>query len=454
MQKNLKKQILNSLIHSETYCRKALPHIKSEYFEKEYRPVFELVISFIKSYNKLPTVAALQIELSNSKYTSRSDLNDITNLITSLEKKSEVDETWLVNSTEKFCKDRAVQLAIMESIDILDGKRQDKAEGSIPEILSKALAISFDTNIGHDYIENAAERYAFYHKKEDKTPFDIEMLNTITKGGVSRKTLNIILAGTGVGKSLAMCHFASAALAEGKNVLYITLEMAEEKIAERIDANLFDIDIADIENMPKDLFESKVDKIKKKTQGKLIVKEYPTATAHVGHFRALLDELKLKKAFKPDIIFIDYLNIAASSRMKGLGGSINTYSYVKAIAEELRGLAVEFNVPVWSATQVTRTGFGNSDVEITDTSESFGLPATADLMLALISTEQLENMNQLMVKQLKNRYNDPTTNKRFVVGIDRAKMRLYDVEDSAQSLSSESGSQQNTDDDKFSSLVI
>ena len=446
MQKNLKKQILNSLVHSESYCRKALPHIKAEYFEKEYRPVYELILSFIRSYNKLPTSAALQIEFGSSDFTTRKDVNEITKLITSLDTKSEVDETWLVNSTEKFCKDRAVQIAIMESIDILDGKKKDKAEGSIPEILSKALSVSFDTNIGHDYIDNADERYDFYKKKEDKIPFDINMLNTITKGGISRKTLNIILAGTGVGKSLAMCHFASAALSDGKNVLYITLEMAEEKIAERIDANLFDINIAEIENMPKDIFDTKVNAIKKKTQGKLIVKEYPTATAHAGHFRALLDELKLKRAFTPDIIFIDYLNIAASSRMKGLGGSINTYSYVKAIAEELRGLAVEFNVPVWSATQVTRTGFGNTDVEITDTSESFGLPATADLMLALISTEKLEAMNQVMVKQLKNRYNDPTTNKRFVVGIDRAKMRLYEVEDSAQTLQNEPSASINNND--------
>tara|TARA_R110002153_G_scaffold89582_3_gene219216 strand:+ start:3567 stop:4829 length:1263 start_codon:yes stop_codon:yes gene_type:complete len=413
--------------------------------EKEYRPVYELILSFIRSYNKLPTSAALQIEFGQSDYTTRADANEISKLITSLDTASEVDEAWLLNSTEKFCKDRAVQLAIMESIEILDGNKPDKSEGSIPEILSNALSVSFDTNIGHDYIDNASERFDFYKRKEDKVPFDIGMLNTITKGGISRKTLNIILAGTGVGKSLAMCHFAAAALSEGKNVLYITLEMAEEKIAERIDANLFDIDIAEIENMPKDLFESKVNLIKKKTQGKLIVKEYPTATAHAGHFRALLDELKLKKSFAPDIIFIDYLNIAASSRMKGLGGSVNTYSYVKAIAEELRGLAVEFNVPVWSATQVTRTGFGNTDVEITDTSESFGLPATADLMIALISTEKLESMNQLMVKQLKNRYNDLTSNKRFVVGIDRSKMRLYDVEDSAQTLQNESSAPINND---------
>ena len=454
MQKNLTEQILNSLVHSDSYCRKALPHIKSEYFEKEYRPVYELVLSLIRTYNKLPTSATLHIELSNSKYASRGDVNDIVQLISSLENTSDVDEAWLLNSTEKFCKDRAVQLAIMESLDILDGKRADVSEGSIPEILSKALSVSFDSNIGHDYIENAEERFNFYHKKEDKTPFDIEMLNTITKGGVSRKTLNIILAGTGVGKSLAMCHFAAAALSEGKNVLYITLEMAEEKIAERIDANLFDVDIGDIENLPKDIFNNKVKQIQSKTQGKLIVKEYPTATAHAGHFRALLDELKLKKAFKPDVIFIDYLNICASSRMKGLGGSINSYTYIKAIAEELRGIAVEFNVPIWSATQVTRTGFGNTDVEITDTSESFGLPATCDLMLALISTEKLESMNQLMVKQLKNRYNDPTTNKRFAVGIDRAKMRLYDVEDSAQTLLSESASSSNQGTKDYSSFKL
>jgi archaellum biogenesis ATPase FlaH len=388
----------------------------------------------------LPNSAALEIEFQNSDHVTRNDANEILTLIRELDKEEKVDDQWLIDSTEKWCKDRAVYLAIMESIEIIDGKKKDKAEGAIPEILSDALGVSFDSNVGHDYIENSDERFDFYHKKEDKMPFDLEMLNTITKGGVGRKTLNIILAGTGVGKSLAMCHFAAAAMSEGKSVLYITLEMAEEKIAERIDANLFDIDIGDIENLPKDLFDSKMKKIQSKTQGKLIVKEYPTAVAHAGHFRALLDELRLKKDFKPDVIFIDYLNIAASSRMKGLGGAINSYSFVKAIAEELRGLAVEFNVPIWSATQVTRTGFGNSDVEITDTSESFGLPATCDLMLALISTEQLEGMNQLMVKQLKNRYNDPTSNKRFVVGIDRAKMRLYDVEDSAQSLSNDGSS--------------
>lgn len=455
MTKDLQTIILNNLIYNENFTRKSLPHIKVEYFEKHYVPVYKLILSFVGKYNKLPNSAALEIEFQDSEHVGREDANEVLSLIRDIEKKEEVDDQWLIDSTEKWCKDRAVYLAIMESIQIIDGKTKDKAEGAIPEILSDALGVSFDSNVGHDYLENSDERYAFYHKKEDKMSFDIEMLNTITKGGIGRKTLNIILAGTGVGKSLAMCHFAAAALAEGKNVLYITLEMAEEKIAERIDANLFDIDIGDIENLPKDLFDSKVKKIQSKTQGKLIVKEYPTAVAHSGHFRALLDELKMKKDFKPDVIFIDYLNIAASSRMKGLGGSINTYSFVKAIAEELRGLAVEFNVPIWSATQVTRTGFGNSDVEITDTSESFGLPATCDLMLALISTEQLENMNQLMVKQLKNRYNDPTANKRFVVGIDRAKMRLYDVETSAQNLSNENGSQQTqTDDSDYSSFKI
>ena len=452
MAKNLQKIILSNLLHNEQFTRKALPHIKVSYFEDEYVPVYKLILSFIGSYNKLPNPSALEIEFQQSDDVTRKDANEVVTLIKSLEEKEAVDEEWLTDSTEKWCKDRAVYLAIMESIHIIDGKSKDRSEGAIPEILSDALGVSFDSNVGHDYLENAEERFDFYHLKEDKFAFDLEKFNEITKGGVSRKTLNIILAGTGVGKSVAMCHFASAALAQGQNVLYITLEMAEEKIAERIDANLFDIDIKDIENMPKKTFDNKVQKIQSKTNGKLIIKEYPTAAAHTGHFRALLDELKLKKDFKPDVIFIDYLNIAASSRMKGLGGSINTYSYIKAIAEELRGLAVEFNLPIWSATQVTRTGFGNTDVEITDTSESFGLPATADLMLALISTEQLEGMNQLMVKQLKNRYNDPTQNKRFIVGIDRAKMRLYDVEDSAQTLSNENQSQQSDSD--YSSFKI
>ena len=434
---NLQQLIIKTITADEIYCRKALPHIKAEYFENEYKPVYELILSFLSKFNKLPTSSALSVEFQKSDFINRSNSNDIHNLILDLENNEKVDREWLLNSTEEWCKNRAVYLAIIKSIGIIDGKEKELTDGAIPGILSKALQVSFDTNVGHDYFENADNRYEFYHTQEDKIPFDISLLNTITKGGVSNKTLNIILAGTGVGKSLAMCHFASANISAGRNVLYITLEMAEERIAERIDANLLDVPIDQLETLPKQLFNSKVDQIKEKSRGKLIVKEYPTATAHVGHFRALLDELKLKKDFKPDVIFVDYLNIMASARIKGLGGSVNTYSLIKAIAEELRGLAVETNVPVWSATQVTRTGFGNTDVELTDTSESFGLPATADLMLALISTEQLEEMNQLMVKQLKNRYNDPTQNKRFVVGIDRSKMRLYDVEDSAQTLSSD-----------------
>ena len=434
---NLQKIILKTLVNDEEYCRKALPHVKAEYFENENKPVYELILSFLQKYNKLPNSSALEVEFQKSDYINKSNRNEIHNLIVELKNHEEVEREWLLNSTEEWCKQRAVYLAIIKSIGIIDGKEQNLTDGAIPGILSKALQVSFDTNVGHDYFENSDTRYDFYHHQEEKIPFDITLFNTITKGGISNKTLNIILAGTGVGKSLAMCHFASANLALGQNVLYITLEMSEERIAERIDANLLDVPIDQLENIPKQLFDTKVGKLKGKTQGKLIVKEYPTASAHVGHIRALLDELKLKKDFKPDVVYVDYLNIMASSRVKGLGGSINTYSLIKAIAEELRGLAVENDIPIWSATQVTRTGFGNTDVEITDTSESFGLPATADLMVALISTEQLEGMNQLMVKQLKNRYNDPTQNKRFVVGIDRSKMRLYDVEDSAQTLSSD-----------------
>jgi len=426
--------ILKSLTNNEVFLRKALPHIKKEYFEKQHQAVYDIFLKFVTKYNKLPTPAILEIEFKESEYTNRPIANDTLALIRELNNDNDVELDWLIESTEKWCKDRAVYLALMESISIVDGNT-DKAEGAIPDILTKALSVTFDTNVGHDYFENVEERYDFYHLKEDKIPFNIELLNTITKGGVPRKSLNIILAGTGVGKSLAMCHFAADALSQGRNVLYITLEMAEEKIAERIDANLFDVDIATLTDLSKDTFINKAHIANQKTHGKLIIKEYPTAVAHVGHFRSLLNELKMKKKFVPEVIYIDYLNICASSRVKGLGGSINTYSLIKAIAEEIRGLAVEYNVPIWSATQVTRTGFGNSDVEITDTSESFGLPATADLMLALISTEQLESMNQLMVKQLKNRYNDPTQNKRFCIGIDRSKMRLYDVEDSAQTLS-------------------
>ena len=428
--------ILKSLTNNEDFLRKALPHIKKEYFEDQHKAVYDIFLQFVTKYNKLPTPAILEVEFQESEYSNRPIANETLALIKSLHDDNAVETEWLIESTEKWCKDRAVYLALMESISIIDGNT-DKAEGAIPDILTKALSVTFDTNVGHDYFENVEERYEYYHQKEDKIPFNIELLNTITKGGVPRKSLNIILAGTGVGKSLAMCHFAADALSQGKNVLYITLEMAEEKIAERIDANLFDVDIAKITDLSKDAFINKAHLANKKTHGKLIIKEYPTAVAHVGHFRSLLSELKMKKKFSPDVIYIDYLNICSSSRVKGLGGSINTYSLIKAIAEEIRGLAVEYNVPIWSATQVTRSGFGNSDVEITDTSESFGLPATSDLMLALISTEQLESANQLMIKQLKNRYNDPTQNKRFCVGIDRSRMRLYDIEDSAQTLSSD-----------------
>ena len=431
--------ILKSLTNNEEFLRKALPHIKKEYFENQHQAVYDIFLKFVTKYNKLPTPAILEIEFKESEYTNRPIANDTLALIKELNNDNDVELDWLIDSTEKWCKDRAVYLALMESISIVDGNT-DKAEGSIPDILTKALSVTFDTNVGHDYFENVEERYDFYHLKEDKIPFNIELLNTITKGGVPRKSLNIILAGTGVGKSLAMCHFAADALSQGRNVLYITLEMAEEKIAERIDANLFDVDIATLTDLSKDAFINKAHIAKQKTHGKLIIKEYPTAVAHVGHFRSFLNELKMKKKFTPDVIYIDYLNICSSSRIKGLGGSINTYSMIKAIAEEIRGLAVEYNVPIWSATQVTRSGFGNSDVEITDTSESFGLPATADLMIALISTEQLEGMNQVMIKQLKNRYNDPTEHKRFCVGIDRSKMRLYDVEESAQTLSSDPAS--------------
>ena len=438
MSSNLTPLILRNLIQNESFCRKALPHIKSEYFEGSSRTVYELILRFITKYNKLPNSSAIQIEYEQSDF-SKANVEEVVDAIQSLsEQEDDVNEDWLLDSTEKWCKDRAVYLAIMESIQIIDGKTKDKAEGAIPDILSKALAVTFDTNVGHDYIENATERYEAYHRVEEKQSFDLEMFNTITKGGLPRKTLNIILAGTGVGKSLMMCHFAGAALQQGKNVLYITMEMAEEKIAERIDANLFDISLDDLENVTKPIFDSKIDSIRQKTQGKLVIKEYPTGSAHVAHFRALLNELKMKKNFAPDIIFIDYLNICASSRVRGLGGSINTYSFVKAIAEEIRGLAVEFNVPIWSATQVTREGFKNTDVDLTDTSESFGLPATADFMIAAISNDDLANKNQLMIKQLKNRYNDPERNKKFCIGVDRSYMRLFDLENATAGIISDS----------------
>ena len=423
--------VLRNLLHNEEYVRKVIPFIKGDYFEdRNQRIVFEEIVKFVEDYNKPATKEVLCIETEKRQDITDDSFKEITTLIGSLdEQPSEFD--WLVNTTEKWCRDRAIYLALMESIQLADGKDDTKGRDAIPTILSDALGVSFDTNVGHDYLIDYEERYESYHRKEDKIEFDLEFFNKITKGGLPNKTLNIALAGTGVGKSLFMCHVASSALLQGKNVLYITLEMAEEKIAERIDANLLNIPIQDITDLPKVMYESKVTNLAKKTQGTLIIKEYPTASAHSGHFKALLQELALKKSFRPDMIFIDYLNICASSRYRA-NSNVNSYSYIKAIAEELRGLAVEANVPIVSATQTTRSGFASSDVDLTDTSESFGLPATADLMFALISTEELEGLNQILVKQLKNRYNDPTVFKRFVVGIDRAKMRLYDCEQSAQ----------------------
>jgi len=423
--------ILRNLLHNEEYVRKVIPFIKSEYFEDtNQKIVFEEILKFIQEYNQPATKEVLCIEVEKRQDINDTSFKEITHLVSCLEDVP-TEFNWLVDTTEKWCRDRAIYLALMESIHIADGKDEKKNRDSIPSILSDALAVSFDTHIGHDYLLDYEQRYESYHKKEEKIEFDLEYFNKITKGGLPNKTLNIALAGTGVGKSLFMCHVAASVLLQGRNVLYITLEMAEERIAERIDANLLNVPIQDIGDLPKQMFENKVTNLAKKTQGTLIIKEYPTASAHSGHFKSLLNELALKKSFCPDIIFIDYLNICASSRYKG-NLSVNSYSYIKAIAEELRGLAVEFNVPIVSATQTTRSGYGSSDVELTDTSESFGLPATADLMFALISTEELEELGQILVKQLKNRYNDPTIHKRFVVGIDRAKMRLYDCEQSAQ----------------------
>ena len=423
--------ILKNLLHNEKYLRKTLPFIKAEYFENlNQKMVYEEISTFVGQYNELPTKEILSIEVEKRNDINEESFKEVTHLIGCLDD-SPVEFEWLVDTTEKWCRDRAIYLALLDSIAIADGKDEKKNPEAIPSILSDALAVSFDNHIGHDYLQDYEERFKFYHQKESRIQFDLEYFNKITKGGLPNKTLNIALAGTGVGKSLFMCHMAAASLMDGHNVLYITMEMAEEKIAERIDANLLNVGIQNITDLPRPMFDTKVDSIAKKTQGSLIIKEYPTASAHSGHFKSLLNELALKKSFKPDIIFVDYLNICASSRYRA-NSNVNSYSYIKAIAEELRGLAVESNLPIVSATQTTRSGFGSSDVELTDTSESFGLPATADLMFALISTEELEGLNQILVKQLKNRYNDPTMNKRFVIGIDRAKMRLYDCEQSAQ----------------------
>ena len=439
--------ILRNLIFNEEYSRKVIPFIEPDYFEeRKEKVIFEEITSFIVKYDSAITIEALNIEVENRTDLTDTELNEIREINRSLDD-SPVDFHWLTDTTEKWCRDRAIYLALMESIQLADGKDDKKGRDAIPSILSDALAVSFDNNIGHDYLLNYEDRYDFYHKKEEKIEFDLEYFNKITKGGLPNKTLNIALAGTGVGKSLFMCHHASSVLLQGRNVLYITMEMAEEKIAERIDANLLNVPIQDLTDLPKPMFDKKVTNLSKKTQGQLIIKEYPTASAHSGHFKTLLNELSLKKSFRPDIIFVDYLNICASSRYKANSG-VNSYSYIKAIAEELRGLAVEANVPIVSATQTTRSGFASSDVDLTDTSESFGLPATADLMFALISTEELEELNQIMVKQLKNRYNDPTIFKRFIIGIDRSKMRLYDVEQKAQDDILDSGQEEEYNDEK------
>ena len=435
MTERIEETILRNLICNEQYYRKVVPFIKADYFQEYNEKIlFEEIADFASKYDKAPTKEVLTINLQ-----SRGDLTEETfkDTLSGLNSLSDewVDYDWLCDSTEKWCQDRAIYNALMQSIKIADGGDKKLNKGSIPSILQDALSVSFDEHIGHDYIEQADDRYEFYHRKEEKIPFDLEKFNYITKGGLPNKTLNIALAGTGVGKSLFMCHMAGSALSQGYNVLYITCEMAEEKIAERIDANLLNVSVKDIVDIPEVLFRSKVQEISKKTQGKLIIKEYPTASAHAGHFRALLNDLQLKKDFKPSLIFVDYLNICASVRYKG--AIVNSYTYVKAIAEELRGLAVETNLPIISATQTTRAGFGNSDPDLTDTSESFGLPATADFMFALISTEELEQQGRILVKQLKNRYNDPTASKKFMLGIDRAKMRLYDVAEDSSILNAE-----------------
>jgi len=439
--------VVSKLIFDDSYCRKVIPFIKDEYFDQmSHQVIFREVKSFIDEYDNLPEPNAIALEVEAKKDISEELVKQVLQILQSLDK-TEYNDEWLIDTTEKWCQERAIYLALMESVRIADGQDKTRDQGAIPSIMQDALAVCFDDSVGHDYIDEAEARYEFYHRKEEKIPFDLEFFNKITKGGLSNKTLNIALAGTGVGKSLFMCHMASATMLGGRNVLYITLEMAEEKIAERIDANLLDVNIQQLTDLSKQKYLTKVNTLAQKTHGQLVIKEYPTASAHVGHFRSLLNELSLKKGFHPDIIFVDYLNICASNRYKG--NIVNSYTYVKAIAEELRGLAGEFNVPIVSATQTTRSGYGNSDVELTDTSESFGLPATADLMFALISTEDLESMNQIMVKQLKNRYNDPTVNKRFTLGIDRAKMRLYDCEQSAQLDIIDSNQEEETEVNRF-----
>jgi archaellum biogenesis ATPase FlaH len=457
----IEQTILRNLFRDEDYFRKVLPFLKSEYYEElNEKIIYEEIRKFADKYDRLPTTEVVLIEVERRDDISDQTFGEVRSICKSFaDVEQDPTKDWLLDATEKWCKDRAIYLALMESIKLAEGKDEKKSRDAIPDILKEALSVSFDDHIGHDYLEDYSERFDFYTKDEARTPFDLEYFNKITKGGLVNKSLNVALAGTGVGKSLFMCHQAASCLSMGKNVLYITLEMSEEKIAERIDANLLNINIKDIPEIPRMIFETKVADLARKTEGKFIIKEYPTASAHVGHFRSLLSELALKKNFKPDIIFIDYLNICASNRYKG--AIVNSYTYVKAIAEELRGLAVEFDVPIVSATQTTRSGFGSTDVDLTDTSESFGLPATADLMFALISTEELEAQNQIMVKQLKNRYNDPTIFKRFTIGIDRAKMKLYDVEQSTDAESVATAQQVNFQPDfskesqsKFADFVV
>ena len=427
--------ILRSFFTNDEYMRRVVPFMDPAYFEGVHRDLFKEFARYVSKYNALPSQESFRISLSESETLSEDMYRHAMDILPDLfVVDSETSLDWLLDNTEKWCQDRALFNAVMESISIIDGKHQTLTKNALPDILSKALSVTFDNSIGHDYLENVQERYDFYHREEERLPFDLEYLNKITKGGLPNKSLNVIMAGTGAGKSLFMCHHAAACLSQSKNVLYITMEMSEERIAERIDANLLDVSLDQIESLSKDNFVNKVSGIAAKTQGKLIIKEYPTGQAHSGHFRALLNELKLKKKFVPDIVFIDYLNICSSSRMKGLGGSINTYSFIKAIAEEIRGLAVEFDLPIMTATQTTRQGYSSSDPGLEDTSESFGLPATADLMLALVSNDELSALGQVLVKQLKNRYSDPNMHKRFVLGIDRSKMRLYDVEDADKDL--------------------
>ena len=434
---NLQQTILRNLLTNEEYTRKVLPFLAPDYFEGAYKDIFKEVAKFVHKYNKLPTQEAFKIEVDEGGRMSDENYRQTMEMLPNIFTFEKENLDWLVESTEKFCQDRAVYNAVMESINIIDGKHPTLQKNGIPDILSKALGVTFDTNIGHDYLENVDNRYEFYHQQEERIPFDLEYFNKITKGGLPNKTLNIALAGTGVGKSLFMCHVAANALMQGRNVLYVTMEMAEERIAERIDAYLLNVPIDQLENPSKDMFTDRVGDLRAKTEGKLVIKEYPTGQAHTNHFRALLNELKLKKNFVPEMIFVDYLNICASSRMKGMGGAINSYTYIKSIAEELRGLAVEFNVPIVSATQTTRSGYSNDDVGLEDTSESFGLPATADLMFALITNDELNNLGKILVKQLKNRYNDPTAFTRFTIKVDRSKMRLEDDDQEDEILSSD-----------------